>query len=255
MKRIIVLSDNHAGHLLGLTPPEWWRQSGDVRVFQETFWRWFCDALDPSGYDIMLHAGDLVEGEGKHDTSFHLTTDINEQVRIAVAVCEQVKATRHIFVSGTSYHGGSIMDYEKAVADHFYDGGFSWMRKLDIEGVKINLAHTVGKTTTPVGGDIMLRKQAIWNQLHTAADGVEPADLILRGHIHEARGIEQEGRLVLSCPALKLGNPDYDRYARKMQGGFYTVGFRELWIEDGEIVRSRLKKAEFNAGGKEYEPI
>lgn len=255
MKKILLLSDNHAGHLLGLTPPEWRRSGGDVREFQKTFWDWFMENLDPDGYDYCLHAGDAVDGGGHKDTTFHLTTDINEQQKIAIATLERVNAKRFIFCTGTPYHTSGALDYEHAIARHFGDPGLSWMRKIEIEGVKINLAHTIGKTSTPVGGDIMLKKAQIWDFTRQVLYDDEAADLIIRGHVHESRFNEIDDRGVVTLPALKLGNPDFDKYARKMSGGFYSVGFREMIIDNGEYMLKRPKLLKFKTRGASYDCI
>lgn len=247
LTKICVVSDNHAGHILGLTPPGWWRARGPIRKIQETFWNWFVENLS-SSYDVCIHCGDSVDGEGKHDTSFHLTTDISEQQKIAIETFKAIKAKKYLFVTGTPYHGGSVTDYEKPVAEYFGDK-ISWMRKIEIEGVKINFAHTIGKTTTPVGGDIALRKQIIWNRLYSLANEIEPADIILRGHIHEYRHVADARTKVITCPALKIGNADYDRYARKMQGGFYDVGFLEIGVDKKKIVSITEKIASFKTEG------
>lgn len=250
MTRVIVISDNHAGHILGLTPPEYWRE--DVRSIHEPFWNWWMGNKAES-YDVMLHLGDAVDGDGHKESTFHLTTDIDIQQEIAIKVIESANAKTHKFVSGTPYHCGTALDYDKAVARHFGDE-ISWMRKIDIEGVKINMAHTVVKSTTPVGGDIALKKQRIWNYIYAQIENDAPADLILRGHIHEYLENGDTRMRMRTVPALKIGNPDFDRYARKMQGGFYDVGFIELDIDNGKIKRLEPITGQFRSV-KGYETI
>ena len=249
MKKIIVLSDTHCGHLLGLTPPAWHGGGTAVKEVQKNLWNWFVDNL-ASDYDYMIHAGDIIDGDGGKDPSFHLVTDPLVQVDMAIAALLHVNATRKIFVTGTPYHGGQNTDYERLIASAFNDD-ISYRRRIEIEGVRINVAHTISKTSTPVGGDIMLRKALLWDEL--LAD--DAADIILRGHVHEYRAVESEKATAITCPALKIGNADYDRYARKMSGGFYTVGFIEIDIDKGKVVRRELKKAVFKSNAREYEQI
>ena len=230
----IIISDTHSGQLLGLTPPEYRTARPEIDAIMAPFWEWWCQTKAEK-YDVMLHLGDIVDGDGHKDTSFHLTTDINQQIKIAHSVIDSANASRHVFVYGTPYHGGNIMDYEKAVADRYGDP-ISWMRKIDIEGVRFNLAHVIGKSTTPVGGDISLRKQMVWQTLASVATDDDMADVILRGHAHEYRLIADDSLTACIVPALKIGNADFDRYGRKMQGGHYHVGFIEFTVDAGKLI-------------------
>lgn len=248
----IIITDTHSGHLLGLTPPEFRTARPDIDAIQTPFWDWWMSEKQ-SGYDVMIHCGDIVDGDGHKDTSFHLTTDINQQIAISKAVIDSVNAKKHIFVYGTPYHGGDILDYEKIVADA-YGGKISWLQQVDIEGVRFNVAHVIGKSTTPVGGDISLRKQMVWNALLSARETGETADVILRGHAHEYRMIADDQTTACICPALKIGNADYDRYGRKMQGGHYHVGFIEFTVDKGKLTEFSPKIYRYTVK-REYERI
>ena len=88
--------------------------------------------------------------------------------------------------------------------------------------------HTVGKSASPVAGDTQLRKTKLWSNIYDLVDGRdETADFIIRSHAHEYRGIFDENSVAIILPALKLGLPDSDRYARRIEG-YYSVGFVEF---------------------------
>lgn len=249
MTRGIIISDTHSGHLLGLTPPEYRSARPEIGAIMTPFWDWWTSSLNPDGYDVMIHCGDIVDGDGHKDTSFHLTTDINQQIAISKAVIDSINARKHLFVYGTPYHGGNILDYEKIVADYYGDQA-SWMRKVEIDGVKFNIAHVIGKSTTPVGGDIALRKQLVWDALLED----ESADVILRGHAHEYRMLSGASQTACICPALKIGDPDFDRYGRKMQGGHYHVGFIEFTTDNGRLIEFSPKLYQYTVK-RGYEQI
>lgn len=253
MKKIIVISDTHCGHYMGITPPEYMTQEEPIKTISLDLWCWFCEQLNPSGYDYMLHAGDIIDGAGRKDNTFLLTTDPLKQGKIAKTVIEKIGARKHYFCYGTPYHVSGDSDFESPVAEYFGDK-ISWLRKLEIEGVKFNLAHTIGKSTSPVGGDIALRKQIVWNYLLDVKESGESADVIIRGHAHEYRALLDADTTAFICPSLKIGNADYDRYGRKMQGGHYHVGFVEIDVDNGKIVRYDPKIYKYNFESK-YEVV
>ena len=253
MVKGIIISDTHSGHLLGLTPPQFRTSRPEIDDIMAPFWDWWMSSLNLDGYDVMIHCGDIVDGDGHKDTSFHLTTDINQQVAISKAVIDSVNARKHLFVYGTPYHGGDILDYEKIVADS-YGGKISWRQQVDIEGVRFSISHVIGKTTTPVGGDIALRKKMVWDALYSVKDTGEAADVILCGHAHEYRLVADDQVTACICPALKIGDANFDRYGRKMQGGHYHVGFIEFVVDNGRLVEFSPKIYRVNVK-REYERI
>jgi predicted phosphodiesterase len=235
MTKIILLSDNHSGHLMGMTHPDYPNEK-KIDEIMTPFWNWWM-TTKKSEYDVMLHLGDCIEGPDTKDSGFLRLPDISEQQENCIKVLKSANAKKHIFCYGTPYHvsTGNI-DFEKTIAEKMGDFGISWMRKIDVDGVKFNMQHTIGKTSTPVGGDIMLRKQLIWNKLMSEPEGVEKADYIIRGHVHEYRSVSDVDTTVMTLPALKIGNADYDRYPRRMSGGFYNVGFCEMVVDNGKVL-------------------
>ena len=233
--RIIVLSDTHCGHILGLTPKKY--QTNELKITSE-FWTWFKSSLGK--YDVAIWNGDLIEGEGKKESSHHITTDINKQIEIAAEVINTVNAKRNFFCYGTAYHTGNIMDYEKVIADYF-GGDIKTKQKLKLKGYNFDIMHHMGKTGTPVGGDISLRKGGIWSMIYDTIDGRETADYIIRSHAHEYRFLGNEHMTAIITPSLKLGLPDYDRYPRRLDG-YYSVGFLEFEINKVADWNSKLFK-------------
>lgn len=223
--KILALGDLHCGHLLGLTPPKYQRKDFELSDLVSEFWIWFRKSV-PKKIDYAIWNGDLVEGEGKHESEYHLTTNIETQQKIAIDIIKYVNAKKNIFVYGTPYHTSGTTEYEKPIADHFGEK-ISFKRKVEILGIRWNIMHTIGKTGTPVGGDIMLKKAGLWSMIYDTIDGRAPADIIIRSHAHEYRFLGNDMIKAFILPALKIGKPDFDRYARRLDG-WYNVGFLEF---------------------------
>ena len=241
----IIISDTHSGHLLGLTPPKYRTRREEIESLMGPFWEWWTKTKKKS-YDVMLHIGDAVEGEGRKDTQGHLTTDINEQINIAAEVINSVNAKKHKFVFGTPYHAGTVADYESILAAKFSDESVDTERYLEIDGVRFGIKHVVGKSSVPSGGDIALRNQQIFDIL-TSDSADERCQIILRGHIHEYREIKSVDQIVCSCPALKLAISKYDKYGRKMTGGSTHVGFIEFTVDKGRVIEFSPKIYKFRS--------
>jgi len=229
--KILAAGDLHCGHILGLTPPSYQNTSHKMNKIISQYWGWFKDSVK-GNYDVAIWNGDLVEGEGRHETSHHLTTDINEQIEMAIEIIKTVGARKNIFIYGTPYHAGTILDYEAVIAKEFNSDIHS-RQKVEIDGVKFDIMHTVGKSGTPVGGDIMLTKAGLWSMIYDVMDGRPHADIILRSHAHEFRYTGNSQVKAFLIPALKLGKPDFDRYARRLDGR-YNVGFLEFHYKKGD---------------------
>ena len=214
--------------MLGITPPKY-RKEGELSNIANYFYTWFSEVIDKP--DVVIWNGDLVDGEGRRESTYHVTTDIYEQLDMACDVVKMVGAKKNIFVFGTAYHTGYIFDYEKVIAKEFNED-IKTRQKVEIGGIRFDCMHTVGKSGTPTGGDIMLRKAGLWSAIYDQLDGRDHADIVVRSHIHEYRLIANEHIKVVTTPAMKLGLADYDRYGRKLDG-YYSVGFIEFNFKNG----------------------
>ena len=91
-KRVLILSDLHCGHNLGLTPPSWWNHFKEI---QEAGWNFYTENLAEIGpVDLCIVNGDAVDGPGRKDSLQHCTTDTGEQIKIAITCLEQVQTKR-----------------------------------------------------------------------------------------------------------------------------------------------------------------
>ena len=240
MHRIIVESDYHSGHLLGLTPPEWW--SDYNREWARALWdarKAFLDQL-PRVDDHVIN-GDAIDGPGKKDTAAHLTTDIIDQVQMAEQAALMVRARRRWVVKGTGFHTDSGGNLERPFATAIGTTAEDELR-LEIHGRKIHLRHVVGRSDIPYGQYTQLGKDMINDLLQGEFEGYPGADLLIRSHVHyctrvgvadAVRGLMREA---ITTPALQLRAPLQSEYTRKLRTWLYHVGLLLIEIDKtGEV--------------------
>lgn len=187
-KRVVILSDLHCGHRVGLTPERW--QSaipGDryYRIQIETWARFKreIDALRP--IDICIVNGDAIDGKGTRSGGQELLTpDRMKQVDIATECIGYVESKTNIFVKGTPYHVGENEDWENDLARNFNmkaeDHAF-----LKINGVNFDIKHFVGASSIPHGRFTAISRARLWNIIWNAEGEQQPdADVLIRSHVH-----------------------------------------------------------------------
>lgn len=219
--RVAFIGDTHCGHLLGLTPPEYQRQGWDLHYAVSDLWQWYTEQTKDN-IDVAVWMGDLVDGPGRRGNNNHLTTDMETQSDMAIEIVRTANANKNVFVYGTPYHVTGAMDYEAIVAREF-GGDIRTHQKIEVDGYRYDVSHAVGKTGTPVGGDIMITKKRLWSHINDVMAGRNPAHYVIRAHVHEYRITGNSVSTGITCPCLKFGLPDYEDYARKLDG-YYDMG-------------------------------
>ena len=101
-KRLLVVSDPHCGHIVGLTPPQWQIKKerakegnipGDIFKIQNRLWRDYRDAIDRlRPIHFCVCNGDAIDGKGNRSGGTELlTADREEQSRMAIRALTYVK--------------------------------------------------------------------------------------------------------------------------------------------------------------------
>lgn len=220
-KKGLIISDIHAGHLFGLTPPKW-----QVETYQRDLWQWYVDAVKSNGpYDFLLCNGDAVDGIGKKETHEHGTADTNKQVKMAIECIDVAGKCDKYFTYGTPYHVTNNCELEDQIALH-YDAPIKSKLMLSVHGCIIDAKHTTSKTSIPHGQGLVL-KQALWELVHASTGGGAVPDVIVRSHIHEYVYIDSPLGCCITTPALQLGDTCYGRKF----SGYYDVGFTTIEID------------------------
>jgi len=229
-KRVLVLSDSHCGHVAGLTPPEYQYQfTGNPRhdkfaQTQQMLWALFSEKLElHRPYDILIYNGDAIDGKGQRSGATELiTSDRNEQIRMAKRVIDEVRAKTVVMTYGTPYHTGLDEDWEEAIeTDEIRSHGF-W----NINGAIFDVKHKIGSSQIPHGRLTPLAREIMWNRIWHAR-GMQPkADVLIRSHAHYYEMTDHDGCLGFITPSLQGFGSKFG--ARQCSG---TVDFGFIWLD------------------------
>lgn len=236
MKKILVVSDFHCGHKVGLNRPE--HISGTRLPWQKAnlaYWEWFSENVAKHGpYDIIFANGDLIDGKGQKSGGVEqITTNREDQVNMAIEIIEHIpkkKGWKMVITRGTPYHAGDEEDWENKIADHFKAkiGEHEW---VDVEGVVFDLKHhPAGGSSVPHGRHTAVARDRLWNVLWAEKKLQPKADIFIRSHVHYHNGAIGNGWLAMTTPALQgFGS----RYGARRCSGEVDYGFVTFEVEKG----------------------
>ena len=205
-KRIVAVSDMHCGHVVGLTPPEWWtRALPAAELVQRAMWEHYTDtlaALQP--IDALLVLGDSLDGKGhKSGGTEQITTDMRAQVIMAEGALRQAKARKIVMVHGTGYHvSPDGEDWEEVLADRLGAtiSGHEW---AEAHGLVFDLKHHVGGSQLEHGRHTAVARDRLANLLWSDRKLAPRAHVLLRGHVHYHAFCGGPGWLGMTLPALQ----------------------------------------------------
>ncbi len=230
IKRIIVISDPHCGHVAGLTPPQFQIQHYDDSTtkmnkwsdLQKELWLNFVNLIEKfKPFDIGFSLGDLIDGkESRSGGTELITSDRNEQADMAVLIHNLIRDASNpdfkwIGVYGTGYHtsGEGGEDWETIVADRAgfeKIGSHEW---VDVNGCIFDLKHHVSSSSIPHGRHTPVAKEKLWNILWAEQSFQPNSNIILRGHVHYAAYCGGPGWVAMTLPALQgMGTKYGSRY-------------------------------------------
>jgi len=221
-KRVLILSDMHCGHNLGLTHPDYFNHFKEI---QKVGWDFYTNNIKKLGkIDLLLMNGDACEGPGRKGTREHVSTDMGIQQDMAIACIEQVEAKKLVFLRGTPFHSTNDMEYEDGIAKHFnseiYDS-----RKIDVNGCILHVRHTTGRSGTAYASVTSLQRSAVVQMLNDVESDNIKADIFIRSHIHSYNYVDRELFTAVTTPALQFAGSSYGRTCL----GQYSYGF--IWFD------------------------
>lgn len=227
VKKVLILSDTHCGHGLGLTPPKY--QSGFFEEIQNIGWSWFLSKIKKLGIiDILILNGDIIDGPGHKGNRQHITTDIKQQQEIFKEVMKFVKPKKMIFFRGTPFHVETDQENEDNIAE-FYNSEIYDSGKVDINGLIMHCRHTTGKGGTAYGSITSAQRSAV---VQTLLDDIgednQHAKIYIRSHIHEYIKLERSLFTLITTPCLQFAGTSYGRKCT----GFYDYGFVSMEIKN-----------------------
>ena len=206
-KRVLIVSDFHCGHEVGLTPPEWNPSyaADHMSKYRSYMWEKFneeVEALKP--IDILVANGDLVDGRGDRQGSLELIIlDRQKQAEMAAQIISGLGAKSLYMTRGTDYHVGPEESWENLVADKLNAERIGDVINLDVNGLTMNFRHHIGGSQTPIGRTTPLAREAVWNVLWSVRQGFPLADVIVRSHVHYHSFVGGPGWLALTTPGLQ----------------------------------------------------
>ena len=227
-KRVVVISDLHCGHVVGLTHPDFnpsyprGSERFKLAVRRRELYKFYTDRMEKlQPIDILIVNGDAIDGKGPRSGSTELlTTDRDEQVEMAAVAIREAKAGQIYISYGTPYHTGKEEDWEDLVAKEVKAdkiGSHDW---LDVNGLILDYRHHVGSSSIPHGRHTAPARERLWNVLWAEWDEYPKSDVLIRSHVHYLSYNGAFGWLVLTTPALQGMGSKYG--ARRMSG---TVDF------------------------------
>jgi predicted phosphodiesterase len=244
---MLVISDLHCGHNLGLTPASWQRKQHKISELQALGYDWFLSKLKPLGkIDILLVNGDAIDGPGRKDSAEHLTTDIEEQQNISIEIIKTINAKKTIMTRGTGYHVKTDCELENRIAE-VTESQIENELKFSVNDVIFHARHTTGKGGTAYGSITSGQRSAIVTMLNDIeADNVK-ADIFIRSHIHEYSAVDRDLYKLFITPCLQFKGTTYGRGCT----GFYSYGFLYFEIKDRDNIFWKREKLLLTNGRKE----
>lgn len=230
-RRIVILSDLHCGHLVGLTPPS--RRTNCNRAahpkrkslarVQGALWGFYAqqiDALKP--IDSVIVNGDMIDGKGAYSGGTEqTTTDRDEQADMAIECIRYTGAKKYYCIYGTDTHTGKDEDWENIVAKELGAkiGGHEW---IGVNGVVFDCKHHIGSSSVPHGRHTAVARDRLWNILWSERQLAPRGDVIIRSHVHYHSYCGGPGWLAITTPALQgMGS----KYGSRRCSGIVDFGF------------------------------
>ena len=253
-KRVVVISDLHCGHVVGLTHPDFnpsyprGSERFKLAVRRRELYKLYKDTLDElKPIDALIVNGDAIDGKGDRSGGTEvLTTDRDEQVDMAVVAIKEAEADRIFMSYGTGYHTGKEEDWEDLVAKEVKAekvGSHDW---IDVNGLVIDYRHHVGRSSIPHGRHTAPARERLWNLLQAEWGEFPKSDVIIRSHVHYFTYCGGFRWLALTTPALQGMGSKYGERQMSNTVDFGLVYFdiksKEEYSWDQRIVKFRRSR-------------
>ncbi len=275
MLRAVFIADMHVGAHWGLADPAETPRHSPGKEIQRRLYDGWCEAAAGPWHapDVLILAGDAVEGQGRKDSGTHAwTTDVDEQVVSCADLLALWGAKRIFIVGGSKYHvmvGDSGLSAEELLArrigaeeypnqghiplDRRRRSGPHWF--LTMGGVTAHVAHHVGISrvfhykSTPIAREMLQAKlndpmRREWERMYRAAPagGDARAGLLADMALYQTRVVVRaHSHYFWACDAggtLGMTLPAWkcpDPYILSRDSlGFTHLGFVGMEFKDGE---------------------
>ena len=228
-KRVVVISDLHCGHIVGLTPPGWdserprdqLKKAHSMRRIMWDFYSGELKKLRP--IDVLIVNGDCIDGRNEKQGGTELLyVDRNDQVDMAADCILEANAKTVVMSYGTGYHTGKEEDFEKAIADKVKAKKIGSVDAIEVNGVVINYRHYIGGSQVPHTRHTAVARDRLWNVLWAERGEYPLADIIIRSHVHYYDFCGSADWLAMTTPGLQgYGS----KYGARTMSGLVDIGF------------------------------
>ena len=229
MKKIIILSDLHCGHIVGLTPPKWQVNMSEYYKEQKSCFNFFKTEIEKLGkIDVTIVNGDAIEGKGERSGGTELiVSDRKQQVEIAEECLSLINTKKIYFTYGTPSHVGKEEDWEKVLSDNM-GGEIKNILSIQIDEIKFNIRHHIGSSTVPHGRFTPIARERVWDMLKEDYEGREKSDILIRSHVHYFTYCGDEKGLGITTPALQGKG---SKYGGRVCSGTTSFGFIYMEVD------------------------
>lgn len=230
-KTVLVISDLHCGHRIGLTPPDYMypdKTKNKIASYfgklQREIWEWFTSEVKSLGkIDVLIVNGDCIDGKGKRSGGTELiTTDLFLQAEMATQVIQSIKAKKIFMTYGTPYHVGDSEDMEDIIAREV-GADIKGQQFIEVNGNIFDVKHKTGGSSVPHSRATAVSREALWNEIWSMSDNSQPrADVVIRSHVHYYNQSGNHKKIGMTTPALQgFGS----KYGERQCSGVVDIGF------------------------------
>jgi hypothetical protein len=207
-KRVLIGTDLHSGHRVGLTPPQYDDAPNNDRwyITRRQLWNAYTEIVDRiKPIDIFICNGDAIDGKGARSGGTELiTSDMRRQCHIARDAILYTEAEEYRGTYGTPYHVETQGDdWESILFEDMLGGKIGSHEWFDINGTIFDCKHKVGNSSIPHGKGTPLSKERLSNLMWVDIGEQPKANVVLRGHVHYFTFIGEDHWIAISLPALQ----------------------------------------------------
>jgi hypothetical protein len=238
-KSLLLMSDMHTGHTLGLNPPSLFVNATSypaIYKVQKALYEWYVKSVSELKIDGVINAGDFIDGAGKKNGGKELREQsMIEQAYAAAELINLIPTKTKILVVGTPYHsteGANLFD--SIVAKEVDSYPLKDKQFVNIQGTDINIKvrHKIGSSAI-FNGRHTAAARAKMDNIFSALKNDEPScRILLFGHVHYQRITGQLSGSnwwqALTLPCLQLGSDYGDR---ECNGSGVDVGMMLMHID------------------------
>lgn len=239
---MLICSDLHCGHLVGLTPPSWQtkyleksvEKQNKFATIQRECWAWFQNEIlkvrqEHGHIDIGVFNGDLIDGrEEKSGSTELIQVSREKQAQMASDIILFTGTKKVVITYGTDFHTGAREQWEDVVVDKLKGnrsvkkikiGAHEW---LNVNGVIFDFKHHTGTSGVPASRHNALNRERLWNSLWAERKEQPKSSVIVRSHTHYFGYAGNSECLMIGTPALQgMGS----RFGSKLCSGTIDYGF------------------------------